>query len=183
VLARKNVLIVLALGVCIGIPPLLLRAISNEPRYEGRTLSKWLSMYVKDQHVLARDQQREKVDDAVRHIGTNAIPFLLRWYADDTQARVDRANAIYMSLPRTLRTNVTIRRFIYGDPKTRRSTCALLALAALDPNDLGSNEHFLRFINTTNTAEERNRVDRLLVIIANLRSRDTTNSRTYTPAK
>src|SRR5438045_3525167 len=42
----------------------------KEPEYHGKKLSEWLA--------LEREQPRESAE-AVRAIGTNAIPFLLRW--------------------------------------------------------------------------------------------------------
>ncbi|MDB6067028.1 MAG: lyase HEAT-like repeat proteinHEAT repeat protein, partial [Pedosphaera sp.] len=44
----------------------------NEPMYKGKRLSVWLKGYVYD------PIQRPATDEAVRHIGTNAIPTLLR---------------------------------------------------------------------------------------------------------
>jgi hypothetical protein len=42
----------------------------REPRYKGRTLSEWLASAGSD---------RQAATDAVRRIGTNAIPWLLNW--------------------------------------------------------------------------------------------------------
>lgn len=64
---------------------------SSEPRYEGRTLSNWLDEAVAvinptlaRPHFGSRPAEDEatawkSAGDAVRHIGTNAIPFLLKW--------------------------------------------------------------------------------------------------------
>jgi hypothetical protein len=44
----------------------------HEPSYEGRTLSQWLTAYYHDQSVA-------EATNAVHHIGTNALPFLVKW--------------------------------------------------------------------------------------------------------
>ena len=48
----------------------------REPRYDGRSLSEWLRLH--EQEVMTR-HFTGKPADAVRHIGTNALPFLVRW--------------------------------------------------------------------------------------------------------
>ncbi len=59
------------LGVCIwsALPP-------REPSYKGRSLSDWLQDYYISFGV--QKVESPAVDEAVRHIGTNAIPTLLR---------------------------------------------------------------------------------------------------------
>src|SRR5437588_345456 len=46
--------------------------IAKEPEYQGKKLSEWLAIPV-------HEAKKEGADEAVRHIGTNAIPWLLRW--------------------------------------------------------------------------------------------------------
>ena len=55
----------------------------REPEYQGRKLSEWLQIYGEsfysspsDDVALAKDREVKK---AVQHIGTNAVPWLLRW--------------------------------------------------------------------------------------------------------
>jgi len=47
-----------------------------EPMYKGRTLSAWLRRYSQTSD---RPDDNAAAADAVRHIGTNAIPYLLQW--------------------------------------------------------------------------------------------------------
>src|SRR5262245_13961741 len=47
----------------------------SEPVYEGRRLSFWLTGYDQPEH---DELTRTEADEAVRHLGTNAIPTLLR---------------------------------------------------------------------------------------------------------
>src|SRR5947209_15928662 len=54
----------------------------NEPAYQGRSLSDWLAVYekAKASDASASDiQEGEKATNAVRAMGTNAVPILLQW--------------------------------------------------------------------------------------------------------
>ena len=48
-------------------------ASNREPRYNGRSLSQWLDLCA------ATSDPSQEAADAVRHIGTNAVPFLVTW--------------------------------------------------------------------------------------------------------
>jgi len=59
----------------------------GEPRYEGRTLSAWLSEYdirFDAKYIRPIRPEKKKVDEAVLHIGTNGFPVLLHmlWVRD-----------------------------------------------------------------------------------------------------
>src|SRR5204863_2527633 len=81
---RRIFLIVIAVGVlACGTAP---RSIdSEEPNYKGKPLSDWVlpEAFRAGQHrrTLAGDdlQLSEEANDAIRHIGTNALPYLLKW--------------------------------------------------------------------------------------------------------
>ena len=47
----------------------------REPRYKGKSLTEWLRLYNFD----PATSEQWQADAAVRHIGTNALPFLLKW--------------------------------------------------------------------------------------------------------
>ncbi len=47
-----------------------------EPSYQGRSLSSWLETYGAE---MDNAQDVQKGGAAIRHIGTNSLPFLLRW--------------------------------------------------------------------------------------------------------
>lgn len=48
----------------------------SEPKYEGIKLSQWLERYFNN---FDSEPQRNEAVEAVRHIGSNAVPCLLRW--------------------------------------------------------------------------------------------------------
>jgi len=50
-------------------------SITREPHYQGKTLSEWLKSY----EAAADNVRRDVAADAIRHMGTNAIPYLVEW--------------------------------------------------------------------------------------------------------
>ena len=54
----------------------------REPEYNGKKLSEWVREYQQPLGAQAPVISQEAAD-AVRHIGTNALPFLARWIRDD----------------------------------------------------------------------------------------------------
>lgn len=80
------VLSLLALATMLG----ALSAPSAEPKYQGRSLSKWLATY-RDAGTDSPEEKR--ASEAVRAIGTNGIPDLLRMLtSDDMQVQMDAKN-------------------------------------------------------------------------------------------
>ncbi len=73
----------------------------RDPMYQGRSLSQWLKEY--DPRIFINN--KEEVDDAIRHIGTNAIPTLLKMLRSKDNVvkaaavkQAERANLIWISL-------------------------------------------------------------------------------------
>jgi len=69
----RGTLIVAVLAVLLAAAAVLLLSPEREPSYEGRSLSQWLQ--VPGQF----SPEGTRVDEAIRHIGTNALPCLFRW--------------------------------------------------------------------------------------------------------
>jgi HEAT repeat protein len=65
----------------------------REPEYQGRTLSEWITAYsvISDTNSAAAD--------ALRHIGTNALPFLVKWVRYQSPAWRTNLLASYVKLP------------------------------------------------------------------------------------
>jgi len=75
-----------ALATMLATPP----AHSAEPKYQGQSLTKWLGNYSRAE---ADSPQEKRASEAVRAIGTNAIPHLLRMLtSDDLQLQMDAKN-------------------------------------------------------------------------------------------
>jgi hypothetical protein len=70
---RRPLFFIVAACIVGAIIGLLLWPSKREPQYNGVSLSLWLVRY--DSGIKAQDE----AVDAIRHIGTNALPFLLRW--------------------------------------------------------------------------------------------------------
>ena len=75
----------------------------TEPSYQGRTLTDWLDDYYYD--------SRERIEDdspqteaylAIRAIGTNALPTLLRWVEHEPSPLGERLRSVAASLPSSL---------------------------------------------------------------------------------
>ena len=58
----------------------------KEPEYQRKKLSEWLDAYQSAAFFsgIGADQRTKEAEDAVRHIGTNALPWLLRWLKAET---------------------------------------------------------------------------------------------------
>jgi hypothetical protein len=55
----------------------------KEPEYEGLTLSGWLLACTSGYTSITRNGHRHSPDEAIRHIGTNAVPYLVRWISEE----------------------------------------------------------------------------------------------------
>src|SRR5437867_9397006 len=56
--------------LCLALP-----ACAGEPRYHGKTLSKWIRSN-------GSPTEQIEAEAAIRSIGTNALPFLIRWLTE-----------------------------------------------------------------------------------------------------
>jgi len=79
---RKRIFIVLAVCVLVGIGVVVFWPGEREPEYNGKKLSEWLIYWGKAQS----DQQVWEVENAVRHIGTNSLPYLIKWMSYEPPA-------------------------------------------------------------------------------------------------
>jgi len=71
---RRLWLIFLGVLVLVALMVTVLRP-DPEPSYGGRNLSKWLARLDET----AKSDTTREAQEAIRHIGTNALPFLLKW--------------------------------------------------------------------------------------------------------
>ena len=73
---RRTYVIMIAVGVLVGALAVVLLP-SWEPSYEGKRLSEWVDSY---SYSIDRGQYTPKQrDQAILGIGTNALPYLLKW--------------------------------------------------------------------------------------------------------
>ena len=71
---RRLIVLLLAITV-LAIGAWLMSSRQSEPSYGGRKLSEWLVEYQPD----GSEETRNQAGDAIRHIGTNGIPYYLKW--------------------------------------------------------------------------------------------------------
>ena len=77
----RTIQIVLACGVLVALAIFLTR--HREPSFKGKNLSTWLAQYAAitlgDAKKTPTAQDKVDFEEAIRHIGTNALPYLLDW--------------------------------------------------------------------------------------------------------
>jgi hypothetical protein len=66
---RRKLVIVLAVCLLIGVGVIALWPGESEPKYQGKKLSEWLAL---------QQQRPQEVVNAIRAMGTNALPFLVK---------------------------------------------------------------------------------------------------------
>jgi len=79
----RNIPLVLAVGVGLSVVLCAFFSSPGEPSCQGRCLSQWLDIYREGDSTPALGAEPEK---AIRAIGTNAIPFLLKWISYEPPA-------------------------------------------------------------------------------------------------
>ena len=77
---RRKKLLLLGFTMAAIIAATIFLTRSTEPRYGGHSLSYWVMIYVEKHN---DDAATKQADDAVRQIGTKAIPFLVQWIAEE----------------------------------------------------------------------------------------------------
>jgi len=68
--------LLILLAACAVVLATVLALIPREPKYDGRTLSEWIKESAPRK---SPDPETTRAIDAVRHIGTNGLPWLLKW--------------------------------------------------------------------------------------------------------
>jgi hypothetical protein len=123
---KRRCVIVTILNVCL-LGVVAMNVWPWEPVYQGRKLSKWL------------EHSGEEADNAVRHIGTNALPYLVRWIRDGS-APHPRSVGILFNTPMGLSDEETLGMnaehglgVLLGDPVVERRVAVTNVLRAIAP--------------------------------------------------
>jgi hypothetical protein len=127
---RKHRTLVIATPcVALAIVLTVLLAHDDEPRYNGRPLSKWLQVY--SQNVMAQNSpQFTEAEQAIRTIGTNALPLLAKWIQ---QQPPSWHRAAPRNLPETIR-DAAPAKFLIDGPGYETANGAMLAINLLGTN-------------------------------------------------
>jgi hypothetical protein len=156
---RKWMLVaVCALVACVVVAML---ARESEPSYGGKRLSDWVAVHglgtrVRDEHVFASVADRELAADAIRHIGTNAFPWLFAWMDCEPAAWRYKVGPTFQKLPAWIRHSPPWLWLIGRDKANERSQNAGRAFAALGPMAAPVVPELTRRINQTNSTFRRN---------------------------
>lgn len=113
------------IGICVvaGTAAFVLVATMREPRFQGRSLTAWLRDFESD-----RPEARWRAAEAVRQVGTNAVPFLI----ERLRYREPPLPPQWKLELQALLNKQSLVKFDIGRPANRRSQ-ALAALDALGP--------------------------------------------------
>jgi hypothetical protein len=119
--------------VLLGAGALLLAALcfaafhEHEPVCRGKPLSKWLL-----EATQTSDLHNSGADDAVREMGTNTLPLLLKWLAYDPPAWRTRMTGIYNAFPKALR-NSSLLDLVAGKRSVQLHAASVWAFHMLGP--------------------------------------------------
>jgi hypothetical protein len=87
---RRRLLLILNACVASITIALLVWPREREPEYNSVELSKWLERY---------NDKKPHAAEAIRHIGTNALPFLLHWIQYETPGWRNALDHLHTKLP------------------------------------------------------------------------------------
>ncbi len=108
-------------GAVLAITLFLLLTREREPAYQGQSLTQWLMKS-------RSPQSRPEAEDAIRHIGTNALPLLLKWVTNDPPRFSFKS--LVNKLPDAI-TPQPVRRWANYDFNRNRAMAAAFAFAQL----------------------------------------------------
>ena len=102
----------------------------REPEYGGKKLSEWLTQYSKGVSREGLAPEAREAAGAVRHIGTNALPWLLRWVRYEQPRWQGMVYSLMEKMPPPLRIRFLMKRL---DPfgAERPYTLAIFAFGIL----------------------------------------------------
>ena len=99
---RKRVILVVGVCVVVGALAVAVWPGEREPSYQGKTLFQWLDQYKPYTGFLfvSGGSESGAAVDAIRHIGTNGLPWMLKWLrCYDEPSFGDRLVAAYAKVP------------------------------------------------------------------------------------
>ena len=144
---RRKVLVLLAAALVVG-AVVAVNQSSDEPSYGGRPLSAWLLQC--QMFSLTGTEQRMQADQAIRHIGTNAIPYLLQYIQYETPVWKTKTQVDINELLRRLG-----RDWRWRDRRVARAQGAAVAFQVLGTDAEGAIGELTRLMNQTNSRATR----------------------------
>jgi hypothetical protein len=134
---KRRVILVVVGCLVLGSAAMLLWPREREPTYQGTALSEWLWRCIIYTNDVRHHPEAQEAADAVRHIGTNALPWLLKWMPHEMPAWKVRLVHAARSLPTSHARDLLVNA-LYSTPRkaVNNSTRALTGWYILGP--LGS---------------------------------------------
>src|SRR5262245_24790340 len=96
---RRLLLFLVPCAVLIALIFLFSLVPGEEPRYKGRALSEWVDIYGSSGRGIHTAFEIDEAAAAIKHIGTNALPFLLRWLPYEYPSRRSKTAQLIDKLP------------------------------------------------------------------------------------
>ena len=143
---RRTIIALLAVvALVVGV---LISSRTREPSYNGRTLSEWLEIYLTAEKATGTIRQNGRTAaEAVRAIGTNALPFLLEWIRYEQnpwQRRLGKAIDAGFA-------PAALDRLTFSEQRMKRSATAGKGFRILGPDARLVLPDLLRMANDTNS--------------------------------
>jgi hypothetical protein len=112
---------------------------AREPEYNGVPLSKWLERY----GAAYGEDEPARPAGAILQIGTNALPFLLRWIQYEAPGWRKQLDRLYASLPVSIQ-NIRLLRALLYDGAERRAELSVRAFSILGSKASSAADDLLR---------------------------------------
>jgi hypothetical protein len=133
---RHRLFIIISASIAAVILGFLLWPSEREPEYNGVTLSKWLQRY-------NDDGNNPEAAEAIRHIGTNALPFLLRWIRYETPGWRKSLEHLHTRLPSSIQKTRVVH-WLFADNAEHRAELSVEAFSALKLAGKPASDELLR---------------------------------------
>jgi len=173
---KRRLYLIVAVSVLVAALALVTR--EREPEYGGKKLSEWVMDYGKYSTGysarMASSSPPQDADEAMRHIGTIAIPHLLKWLRYEPPTwRKDLANQLFRLAPTRGRDALIeriIRPTLEPDNQEIRANGASIALERLGSEADGAIPSLARLVNDTKAPASAWRAADLLMELHSLPS-------------
>src|ERR1043166_2085319 len=140
---RKRILLfLLVIGAVLGL--LVAGAFrEREPKYGGKRLSQWV------EGIILSTSEDDHAEEALPHIGTNAIPFLVKWIEYDPLTKPNCKIKLFWKVERIVPYRLLAKIWQYEGPDRQhiRASGARIALERLGSEAIPS---LFRLMNDTN---------------------------------
>jgi hypothetical protein len=152
---RRRVLIILAVAFIFAIVAVMVWPMKEEPVYQGKKLSEWFleSRYYYNQPGWGETEGNESAN-AVREIGTNALPFLLDWTRYRRPAWRARLLPAFNALTPWIK-RMPVVRSVSDDRQVARAELAPYGFALLGPRAVSAVPALCCLVHPTNAAPLR----------------------------